>query len=191
MEKEILFTTSKWTILQSIAQCPDAPLGIAKKLNTSVANVSQQLRLLEAAGLVKKQRIANAGAGQPRALFSLSHEFAYISLASHGIAKKELVPLSKHQVFVSRCLLLNKPDVSDTLIKFSYSNETIFNEIESLYFLSADSSEIVLETISSKSVSKTFVVKFAGRQTKVTIKKVSSISDESELLFNSEVEKWK
>ena len=98
-------TASKWDILNIIAQKPSAPLEIAKTLQTSIANVSQQLRLLEAAGLVTRKRVSNSQPGKPRALFSLSRDFCDISVLSDGFAEKKQLTLNKESGFVARALL--------------------------------------------------------------------------------------
>lgn len=183
MEKEILFTTSKWDILQEIAKSPHAPLGIAKILNTTIANVSQQLRLLEAAGLVKKQRVANVGAGQPRALFSLSNDFAFLSLVSRGLAKKKLLKISKLQVAVSRVWLLEILE-SDVLAKFLYTHESLLLEIGELYFVSIKGRNISLEAKNSTLASEKFSINFDGNEYIFFIKKVEIVSLNAELIYN-------
>jgi len=183
MEKEILFTTSKWEILKSISIRPQSPLGIAKILNTSVANVSQQLRLLEAAGLVIKKRVANTGVGQPRALFSLKQNIAFISLASQGLAKKELLNISKLQVVISRIWLLNIAE-SDILSKFFYCNESIFNQVHNLYFVSVKGKNVSFETTNSTLASNEFSINFDGNKYLFKINQVEKISKNAELIYN-------
>ena len=59
MELETLFTEQKWNILKSLSEGKFSPLQLANRSNTTIANISQQLRLLEAAELVKKEKIKN------------------------------------------------------------------------------------------------------------------------------------
>ena len=97
MDLETLLTGTKWEILELLASKPLSPLELAKKLNTTIANISQQLRLLQTAGLVKKQRTGSAKPGKPRMLFSLSNNYAFITVLSKGFAKKKLIKLSQKQ----------------------------------------------------------------------------------------------
>ena len=53
-----MFTEQKWNILQCLSKDKFSPIQLAEKLNTTMANISQQLRLLEAANLVKKEKIS-------------------------------------------------------------------------------------------------------------------------------------
>ena len=76
MELEPMFTEQKWNILKCLSEEKYSPLQLAEKLDTTMANISQQLRLLEAANLVKKKKIKNRDKGKPRTLFSLTDDYA-------------------------------------------------------------------------------------------------------------------
>jgi len=97
MEVETLLTGSKWEIIELLAKEKLSPIELAKKLNTTVANISGQLRLLQTAGLVKKEKTGSAGAGKPRTLFSLSDDYGFITVFSKDFAKKKLLKLTKEQ----------------------------------------------------------------------------------------------
>ncbi|MBW2966588.1 winged helix-turn-helix domain-containing protein [Candidatus Woesearchaeota archaeon] len=97
MELETLLTGSKWEILELLAKNKLSPTELAKKLNTTIANISSQLRLLQTAGLVKREKTRAAGAGKPRTLFSLSDDFCFITVFSTNFAKKKLLRLNKEQ----------------------------------------------------------------------------------------------
>ena len=56
MEVETLLTGTKWQIIEQLAKKKQSPLELAEKLNTTIANISQQLRLLELSNLVKKKK---------------------------------------------------------------------------------------------------------------------------------------
>ncbi len=91
MELETLFTEQKWNILSLLAEDDYSPLQLSEKMNSTISNVSQALKLLEAAGLVKKKKISNRDKGKPRILFSLANESAYIVTMTNGFASKKLV----------------------------------------------------------------------------------------------------
>ncbi len=94
MEK--LFAEQKWNILQHLAREKYSPLQLAELSNTSMANISQQLRLLEAANLVKKEKIKNRDKGKPRTLFSLTNEYGYLVTVMDNFAEKRLLQLTPH-----------------------------------------------------------------------------------------------
>ncbi len=103
-----MFSEQKWNILKSLSYEKSSPLQLAEKLNTTMANVSQQLRLLEATNLVKKEKIKNRDKGKPRTLFSLNDDSAYIVLAMQGFAGKTLLKASEHQKIILRIWFLGK-----------------------------------------------------------------------------------
>ena len=183
MEKETLFTTSKWEIIQALAREPSAPLGIAKTLNTTIANVSQQLRLLEAAGLVQKKRLANVEAGMPRALYSLSSDVAFLSLAANGGAKKKLLYLSPLQIIASRCWLLENT-ISDTLSSFFYSINEEVSSFKEVYYKEHSSKEIVLVS-STSFVKPSYSFTFNKKSYTITImtEKVIQNKDSLKILY--------
>ena len=105
MDLETLLTGTKWEIIELLADKPFSPLELAKKLNTSIANISQQLRLLQTADLVKKERTGSGKPGKPRMLFSLSNNYSFITIFSDGFAKKKLIKITKKQKEVLKQLI--------------------------------------------------------------------------------------
>ncbi len=97
MDLETLLTGSKWEIIELLAKNSLSPTELAKRLNTTIANISMQLRLLQTADLVKKEKTRAAGAGKPRTLFSLSDDFGFIIVFSKDFTKKKLLRLKKEQ----------------------------------------------------------------------------------------------
>jgi predicted ArsR family transcriptional regulator len=97
MDLETLLTGTKWEILELLSEKKYSPMELAKKLSTTIANISQQLRLLQTAGIVNREKTATAGAGKPRTLFSISHDFGFISIITDGFAGKKLIKLAPEQ----------------------------------------------------------------------------------------------
>lgn len=95
MDIENLLTGTKWDIIQLLSKRQYSPLELSKQLNTTIANISQQLRLLETADLIKKNKTGSTGPGKPRTLFSLSDDYAFITIISQGFAQKKLIHLTK------------------------------------------------------------------------------------------------
>ena len=97
MDIATLLTGTKWEIIELLAKQPLSPSELAGKLNTTIANISQQLRLLQTAGLVKREKTSTAKPGKPRVLFSIADDYCLITFFSEGFAKKKLVKLTKDQ----------------------------------------------------------------------------------------------
>ena len=97
MDIETLLTGTKWEIIEKLAEKPTSPMELAKYLNTSLANISIQLRLLQTIGIIDKKKITSRAPGKPRALFSISDDYAMISIITEGLAKKRLLKINSKQ----------------------------------------------------------------------------------------------
>jgi DNA-binding transcriptional regulator GbsR (MarR family) len=105
MEQETLFTASKWEILKLLESTPLSPIELASLSRTSVANVSQQLRLLEMAGLVTSTRVPNRERGQPRILYRLAGDSCYFISTSTNFVNKKQRAMSIHNKIILRIWL--------------------------------------------------------------------------------------
>lgn len=105
MGLETLLTGTKWEIIELLAKESLSPLELAKRLNTTIANISQQSRLLQTAGLIKKQKTFTQKPGKPRTLFSLSDDFGFIIIFSKNFAQKKLVKLTEKQKQILKQML--------------------------------------------------------------------------------------
>lgn len=86
-----LFSGSKWKIIEYISKKPSTLQNIATELGTSIANISQQIRFLEFADIIKRKRIQKNIAGKPESTFYLSNDFTYIIHASKDFCKKDFL----------------------------------------------------------------------------------------------------
>jgi DNA-binding transcriptional regulator GbsR (MarR family) len=123
MEIEPMISGSKWQIIELLSERSHSPTEIAGKTRTSLANISQQLRLLEVTGLVKKEKQQSRAKGKPHMLFSLNSDFLYIVSMFSGFSGKKLMPASEHQKAVAKIWSLAKPEIQQNL-------EKLFLEIE-------------------------------------------------------------
>ena len=73
-----IFSSNKWVILKEIAENPQSPSDLALKTNTSLSNITQQLKLLEAFKVVRKEKSEEKNAGKPRTIYYLNEEFIKI-----------------------------------------------------------------------------------------------------------------
>lgn len=129
---ETLFTSSKWDILQHLGNEPLSPLQIAQKSNTSLANISQQLRLLEMAGLVKSQRIPNRDKGQPRLMYSLASDQSYLITAANDFVEKRMLQLSALNKVTLRIWFYEDPNVRYVLEKSFWQVEHLLPKMKRL-----------------------------------------------------------
>lgn len=100
MDFDLFLTSPRWEILQIIAKRPSSPIEIAESIGTTVSYVSQQLKLLDAAGLLVKKKTGASEKGKPRTLFSLSDEISYISTLTRDFSGKNLIKLDDHHKII-------------------------------------------------------------------------------------------
>lgn len=132
MERETLFTASKWDILKRLECGPASPLGLSKDCGTSIANVSQQLRLLEMAGLVVSERISNRDRGKPRILYRLAGNLSYMIATADSFVEKRVVPLSTYNKIIMRIWFYDRKELHYVLEKAFWKIEEHLDAIDLL-----------------------------------------------------------
>ncbi len=130
MDQETLFTNSKWEILQELSKGEKSPLELAKKTSTSIANISQQLRLLELGELVKSKRIKNREKDKPRQMYSLTKSKAYLIAVSPEFIGKKQIDLTEFHTVLIRILFIPDTKIHYHIQKFFIELEPYFNKLE-------------------------------------------------------------
>lgn len=108
MEYDTFFSSQRWAILDIIARKPDSPVAISEKMRTSVSYVSQQLKLLEAAGIVVKSKTGVVDKGKPRLIYSIKKEVAHIAFLAKGQPEKKMMDLDDHHKIILNIWMLEK-----------------------------------------------------------------------------------
>jgi predicted transcriptional regulator len=143
MDFDMFLTSPRWEILQIIAEKPASPVEIAQKLGTTISYISQQLKLLDAAGVVKKERTGAVERGKPRTLFSISNELAYITTLSSGFSNKKLVRLDEHHKAILKIWAVEDVSLHSYIERLYWKLEENLNEASSI-FLDAVSGKIFI-----------------------------------------------
>ncbi len=132
MEQETLFTASKWEILKLLSEKSLSPIELAARANTSVANISQQLRLLEMAGLVRSERVPNRDKGQPRILYSLAGDHSFLIATTDDFTEKKLLKLSSYNKIILRTWFLEDRKLHYYVEKAFWHIEPLLPSIDAL-----------------------------------------------------------
>lgn len=133
MEFDDLFVSSRWQILENVATEPCSPIQIAEKIGTSVAYVSQQLKLLEAARIVVKKKTGAINPGKPRLIYSIAQDIInFTALVKKNPVKKQIYP-SEHQKAVLRIWSLENNNLHYPLEKLYWRLEPYLDKVDALY----------------------------------------------------------
>jgi predicted transcriptional regulator len=133
MDFDLFLTSPRWDILRIIAEKPSSPVEIAEKLKTTVSYVSQQLKLLDAANLLIKEKTGAAEKGKPRTLFGLSDELVYITVLTKSFSEKKLLYLSDYHKTILRIWFSLDSSNHYYAEKLFWKLEEDINEIDALF----------------------------------------------------------
>ncbi|MGV8140808.1 MAG: winged helix-turn-helix domain-containing protein [Candidatus Woesearchaeota archaeon] len=151
MQKEVnpeIFFGNKWNILKAIAETPQSPSDIALSTNTSLSNILQQLKLLEAYSIVHREKSDEKSAGKPRTIYYLNTEMAYAVVLKDGMAEHKTFYVDHgNEMFFNIFFKMSQEDVM-FMLKFSFKYEEVLKKCKSIGFLksSKDSIELFLIT---------------------------------------------
>jgi hypothetical protein len=142
------FAGSKWLILKELSAKPSSPKQLAERLNTTIANMSQQLKLLDAYGYVKKNRVDRGKEGRKnrnsRILFSINKNLILLtSIQPASVTRKEIKPTPEN-IFFSALMLLEFKEEYLFLSKFYIDNQKLFGLIDALFYLRTEKDDIHL-----------------------------------------------
>jgi DNA-binding transcriptional ArsR family regulator len=177
MDIDTLYGGLRWSIIERIAQSAKSPLELAKELQTSIANISMHLRVLEAASVVKKERIANSKAGEPRIIYSLTQDILLISYASTHQSYKQTFDITPEKKVLLSIWQL-PIEVHAPLSSFYFTNQLYFTKQYNVFFESHTMQNITII------VSNTTVQNQEQQQTITVDQKVFTITIKFVSVYN-------
>ncbi len=133
MELDSFLASPRWEILKIISEKPSSPIEIAEKTKTTVSFISQQLKLLEAAQIVSKEKTGAFEKGKPRNLFSISKDICYSILLTNGFGEKKNLDLEDYQKSIFKIWLLENKSSQFFLEEFIYKVKDNFKSIYAIF----------------------------------------------------------
>lgn len=188
MEQETLYAAAKWDMLKALEATSKSPFELAERSNTSVSNVSQSLRLLEMAGIVRSERVGNRDKGQPRVLYSIVGNSAYLIVTAKGFVEKKQVTLDDHKKIILRVWFYENESWQPYMLK---AVTELLGELESINGIFLDkksNSEIKLIIVPGKGAKKeykdqTITISGASRKIKFSTMDEKQASKDSASLY--------
>jgi len=143
MEFEELLGKTRWAILAEASKGDRSASEIAVATGTSLANISQQTKLLEAWGFLKLGK-RSGKAGKPRLTYSLKKELAYIALVRRGAAIRRTLPLDRFRSVMLNILLYPKGEEQHCLFRLFWEHEDYFMARQAVAVVESDKKELHL-----------------------------------------------
>ena len=176
MDLDLFFSSQRWKILEIIATQPSSPLEISKKLKTSMAYISQQLKLLEAANLVAKEKTGAVEKGKPRRVFSISNEILYVTALAKNVPFKKSIPMTDYHKAVLNIWFLDNHLLHYPLAKFYLAIEKYLLDISGIY-IDTSSKNVKLMIVSENKKIESFIrLYFQDSESKIDYRFISETS---------------
>jgi hypothetical protein len=143
-----IILNNKWNILKEIAEMQQSPSSLALKLNTSLSNITQQLKLLEAYSLIRKEKSEKKHTGKPRTIYSINTQVVYATILKEGQAERKIFKIdNSNNMFFNILFSLNSEDLM-YILKFKFKYDDILRKCKAIGFLKStkDSIELFLIT---------------------------------------------
>lgn len=130
---EELLANNKWQLLKEIASESQSPTELAEKTKTSISNVTQQLKLLEAYALVRREKEQEKNSiGKPKTIYTLNHEFVHATLLKHGKAEKKLFKIEGFGRMLFNMLFLTSTEDAFFILKFIIKHEELSKKCKAI-----------------------------------------------------------
>jgi len=185
---EEICTNNKWALLQLIAEEPQTPSALALKTHTSISNVVQQLKLLEAYNIVTheraplqepeqktttsiKSRIKNSG--KPKNIYTLTTQTIYMTILRKGFAQKKTIKLDSNNILLFTTIATTNSEDAFFILKFMMTYEDLIKKTKAIGFLKSTRESIELFIISDhleelrSKFSNIFVQDLSGKTKKI------------------------
>jgi predicted transcriptional regulator len=148
LNPEIL-SSNKWAIIEAIAEKHQSPTELSEKTGTSLSNITQQLKLLEAYEIVKKDKSTeNKYAGKPRSVYSINSNHAYAAIVYDGKAEKKSFELEGPLRTLFNILMTVPKDDILLMVRFHIKHEDMLKKCKAIGFIKSlkESIELFLIT---------------------------------------------
>ena len=175
MELDSILTNSKWDILKELSKNPKSPMELASLFKTTTANMSQQLKLLEAYGIVSKTKVSNSLKGKPRMKYSICTETTYVIKLSKNHATKQQIKKEPCSNFMMNTILLTNKKDHFFLIKNYVDHTDLLSNASIGYF---------------KTTEKTIELFVITSEIEVVRKKISNIDYQNSEGLSKKIVTW-
>ncbi len=130
-----IFNNNRWAILKELSKGEQSATDLAETLKTSVSNITQQLKLLEAYNIIIKRKSDEKAVGKPKTIYKIKDEFVYAAMLKNGRAEKRLFKLEGFNGFIHNMIFTTGPDDSFYILKFMLKHEEVLKRCKAFGFI--------------------------------------------------------
>jgi hypothetical protein len=125
MDYQTLLQSGRWEIIKAISKGRASATELARLTKSSLPNVSQQVKLLEAYDLIEYVKEQRSKLGKPRQLYGLKHDVCHIAFARHGFAEKRFFNPDAYHALLLNVLFIPSMQDHAYLHKFLLNDELL------------------------------------------------------------------
>ncbi len=145
MKFEEFTSGTRWEVLRLIAERERSASEVARALSASIANVSQQARLLEAHGILEREKKKDAEhRGKPHERYRIAKPLLSIAEVRPGSARKRTFTPTVFQHIMANILFWPRADEQEVLLKFLVLHEQLVQQSRAIAVSEAKGDELHL-----------------------------------------------
>lgn len=166
MELDSFLASPRWEILKIISENPSSPIEIAEKTKTTVSFISQQLKLLEAAQIVSKEKTGAFEKGKPRSVFSISKDIFYLAMLTKGLGDKKSLNLENYQKAILRSWFVEDKSLQYFLEEAFHKIKDNFQNIDAILVDNKKTNPLVILISEDKKIQQIFEILYKKSEEK-------------------------
>jgi len=143
-----ILTSSRWQLLKELSEQEQSATELADTLETSVSNVTQQLKILEAYNIVVSRKSTEKHVGKPKIIYRIKEDLVYAAMLKKGKAEKKVFKLEGFNGFLYNLIFTTGADDSFYILKFMLKHEELLKRCKACGFIKStrDSVELFILT---------------------------------------------
>ncbi len=148
---DTILTGTQWRVLEETSNHPVSPKQLAERMGTTIAYASQQLKLLEAQGYLKKERVDKGAGGRKnnnsRIVYSVNKNSLYITILRPYLSERKELKLNPQTSYIANTLSADLKEDGFCLMKFFFNHQELFEKMDLLFYVESKEDEIHLLVI--------------------------------------------
>ena len=176
MNHETLYTATKWDLLKLLEHDEKTIQELAQETNTSQQNISQQLKLLELAGIITKTQTRREAAK-----YTIGQNSCYVISTSNSFVEKKHIPLETRRQIILRIWFLEDKELREYAERAFWKIEEELPNIQALYIDHTSNQPIHFYVLAKQALNTPQIQEIRNKEDTRTLI-TYNIQDEKELI---------